>query len=278
MKIPISPKTALTRIAVVALAGGSLAAAQVPALAAPSAGPAVTIAASSNEPKVTGFTWVLFIPGKFGAAQLKGTVTGGGSPDVLRLFAQQFPFHKQPVEAGAPVSASARYSFTVRPQLATQYKVELFASSTAKTPLASSPTTIVYLAGVTRYSGIRKCKRPVCHQTLILRTTVPASTLRAQRAERWIGYLGLKLKPRKAPSVPTSMRRGEGDPKFSRGTRLSATRYQVKLSITFRINNDGYNFIVLGCQPDIEAKDGLNLPGHHGCGKKVISARFNYIG
>ena len=55
--------------------------------------------------------------------------------------------------------------------------------------------------------------------------------------------------------------------------------YAVTIKFTFRIGNRGYFYEFNACQPDTEAKDGLNLPGHHGCGTlKEISSKRPYLG
>ncbi len=278
MKNTLSPRAALSRVAVIALTGGLLAAAPIPALAAPRTGPTVTIAASSQFPEVSGDTFVFFFNGKANFAQLKGTSSESGTPTVLEVFAQQFPYNKPPVEVGNPVTTKAHYKFFVQPKLATRYKVELFATDTATTPLAISPTVTVYLVAPTRLI-FRKCGRPVCHETVTLLASVPASTLKTERAKAWFEYFGLTLRRTRAPRPPTTLHLGAGSPHFGKPAKISAFDYEVKLKLTFTVNNDGYDFAVVPCQRDTEAKDGLNLPGHHGCGtQKIVTSHTRYLG
>ncbi len=66
---------------------------------------------------------------------------------------------------------------------------------------------------------------------------------------------------------------------MSRAKKINAHEYEVTITFTFRIGNDGYFYAFRACQRDTEAKDGLNLPGQHGCGTlKVISVKRPYLG
>jgi hypothetical protein len=65
---------------------------------------------------------------------------------------------------------------------------------------------------------------------------------------------------------------------ISRATRTSVGSFARTISWSFRIGNDGYNFLPGLCTKDTEATDGLGLPGHHGCGNSKISATVGYLG
>lgn len=274
--------TNLGRVAAIVLAGGVLAISQLPALAAPAATPTVSITAHSPLPKVTGDVWVAFGVKKDLAATISGSVHGAPGGAVVRLFARQFPFKAKAVRLAGPLAlhgATAPYSFTVRPTLATQYIAKVFASTAATTALASSPATIVYVAAQTRYTGLsKKCGRPVCVQHIVVRTIVPPSTLRTERKKGWIAYFGLKLSRSGEPSPPKTLLRGGGHASFSASRRVSKREYDVTLTLRFRIGNGGWFFEFLTCQKDSESKDGLNLPGHHGCGQKQLKLPLSYLG
>lgn len=275
-------QTNFGRVAAIVLAGGVLAVSQLPALAAPTATPTVSIAAKSPLPKVTGDVWVAFGVKKFLAATISGTVHNAPGGAVVRLFARQFPFKAAAVRLAGPLAlhgATASYTFTVRPTLATQYVAKVFASATATTALASSPATIVYVAAQTTYTGVTNhCGRPVCVQHIVVHTIVPPSTLRTERKKGWLAYFGLKLKRVGEPSPPKTLLRGAGHATFSASRRVSKQEYDVTLTLRFRIGNNGWFFEFLTCQKDSESKDGLNLPGHHGCGQKQLKLPLNYIG
>jgi hypothetical protein len=59
---------------------------------------------------------------------------------------------------------------------------------------------------------------------------------------------------------------------------VNSQQFAVTLTFSFRIGNDGYFFEINACQRDTESKDGLNLPGHHGCGNRSISSTLPYLG
>lgn len=270
-------------IAAIAMTAGLITVPQLPALAAART-TTISITATSGL-KVTGDVLVVFKT-KAGSASISGAVSSTTSGQVLKLFAQQFPFKKAPAPLGSPVTmptgSATPYSFKVTPTLATHYKVELFQSD-GTTLVAGSATTTVFVAAASRVRGVRTCNRPgnrpVCHQTVRLRTTVPASTLRIEKAKKWYVYFGLSLRRVGIPPAPKFLRLGAGSARVSRARRVSASQYEVTITFTFRVDNDGYFWLFFPCQKDTEAKDGLNLPGHHGCGSlKVISSRRVYLG
>jgi hypothetical protein len=60
--------------------------------------------------------------------------------------------------------------------------------------------------------------------------------------------------------------------------RLNGHEYAVTWTYTFFIGNNAFNWLFNLCQRDVEAKDGLNLPGHHSCGNKTIPSNIPYLG
>jgi len=272
-------RTAL-RIAAAALVAGGIAAPQLPALAAPRAAPTITIAAKSNIKKITGDVLVIWRSAADKSATIKATVTGATAGQDLRLYAQPFPFKKAPAEIQhTTVTSATTYSFTVTPGLATKYKVKLFATSSGGTALAASPKVIVYVAADAHARGGSICGRPVCHQTWHLHVFVPPSTLRTEMPKRWFVYFGLNLSRTSEPPPPRILKLGAGNPRVSRPTRVNGHEYAVTIKFSFRIGNNGYFYSFFPCQRDTEAKDGLNLPGHHGCGTlKEISSKTRYLG
>jgi hypothetical protein len=273
------------RIAATAFIAGAITAPQLPALAAPRATPAISIVAKSQFPKVTRDVYVTFGLDSVKSATISGKVTGGATGEVLRLYAQQFPFKKAPAVAGhMPVSGATQpYSFTVTPTLATRYQVKLFKTSSAHTSLAASEKVIVYVTANRQERGGDSCnepgQRPVCHQTWHVHVFVPPSTLRTEMPKRWFVYFGIKLSPTGEPSPPKFLKLGAGNPRVSKPQKINAHEYALTIKFTFRIGNNGYFYEFDPCQRDTQARDGLNLPGHHGCGTlKVIGSKRQYIG
>ncbi len=276
-------KSVLTAAVAVVAALGM---AQATAFAAPSLTPTVSISAKSAFPKVTGDVFVVFLDGASSNAHIKGSVTGGTSGQVLQLFARQFPFKNPATALGSPVtlsSSSTPYSFTVTPTLATRYVVKLFTDSSMTTLVAKSATQVVYVVAHGRAGGVRTCnrpgQRPVCHQRIHLTVTVPPSTLRTERPKLWHLYFGLTLnRAGPQPAPPRRLRLGGGNAKVVSTSKVSNQEYAATFTFSFRIGNAGYDFVINACQKDTESTDGLNLPGHHGCGDSVISSRLRYLG
>ena len=276
-------RTAL-QIAAVALLASAISAVTTPALATARATPTISIVAKSAIPKITGDVLVVWRKAPDESATIKGTVSGGASGEVLRLYAQQFPFTQVPkVVAKRTLGATQRYSFTVTPGLATRYQAKLFVNGTSHVSLAVSPKVEVFVAGHFHGRGGSSCnapgQRPVCHQTWHLHVFVPPSTLRTEMPKRWFIYFGLSLSRTGEPPPPRILKLGAGNPRVSRPTKISAHEYGVTIKFSFRIGNRGYFYSFFPCQRNTEAKDGLNLPGRHGCGTlHEIGSKRRYLG
>jgi hypothetical protein len=266
-------------LAVIVLAGGLAAASGMPASAAPSpaARPTVTIAAKSQFKPVTGDVFVVFNTNKQAKAQIQGKISGASRGDVARLFAQSFPFSSAPRSVASTTDLTKPYSFTVSPSIATRYRVELFASSKSTTPLAESAVRTVYVSNLQELLAISLCSRPVCSEVIRVKEFVPASALKDEMAKHWYFYFGLNLSSRTTPPQPKVLTL-DTHAKVSGATRTNSTSFTRSISWSFRINNDGYNFLFSLCTKDTEAKDGLGLPGHHGCGDSRVSATVEYLG
>ena len=277
----------LSRAATIATAVCGLAAAgAAPALARPAAVPTISIAAKSQFKPVTHDVFVLYKNGKYGNAAITGQISGATAGQVADLYAQRFPFKK----AAVPVPGQTRaltgtspvsYHFTGTPTLATRYTVKVLPNSTATKPVASSAATTVYVATSQVSGGARNCNtpgnRPVCHQTWHVYTHLPASAYKLEHAKKWYVYFGLRLAPVNEPPLPKWMYL-DTKAKVSKVRVISSTEFERTIRLSFRIGNDGYHFAWNFCSKDTEAKDGLNLPGHHGCGSKKARSNVRYLG
>jgi len=239
------------------------------------------ITAKSSLLRETGFSYVEYRQGADARAEVQGEIKGATSGEVAQLYAQPFPFKQAPAEIDAvilhPAGKAAKYVFTVTPALATRYKVELFQSSTASNPLASSATSTIYVVYSGNAANTPACSHPVCHQTLRLQIFVPASALNTEIAKHVYTYFGLTLSPTKVPAAPKYLLLGTGDPQVTTH-RVSATEFDLTISFTFRIGNDGSSWNFNYCDNDTEAVDGVGLPGHHGCGEARIPDSAIYLG
>jgi hypothetical protein len=268
------------------VACGVAAAGAGPAIGQPTAAPTISITAKSPFKPVTHDVFVSYKAGKYGNVALTGKISGATAGQVADLYAQQFPFTKAAVPVAGQTLAltgisPVSYRFTATPTLATRYTVKVLPSSTSTTPVASSAATTVYVLSTQPYFGGRSCNtrgnRPVCHQTWRVYTHLPASAYRIEHAKKWYVYFGLRLSPVNEPPLPKWMYL-DTKAKVSKARFISSAEFERTISLSFRIGNDGYHFAWYSCSKDTESKDGLNLPGHHGCGIKKVRSNVNYLG
>jgi hypothetical protein len=252
------------------------------AAAPPPPSHAVPMSVTSRLQPVTRNIYVVYRDGRYASAQVHGQITGTTSGEVARLYAQQFPYSRAPVPVGSvilePASGTASYAFTVTPTLATRYRVKLFRSSTANTPLGSSAVSTVYVTVTGISDAARTCQRPVCHEALHLRVKVPAAAMSTELAKQWYPYFAVRLAPGKSPAAPRILRLGAASPRVTPSRRVSRTEFRLTYRFSFRVGDHAYNWNQALCARDTEARDGIGLPGGHTCGDKQVLASAPYLG
>ena len=55
-------------------------------------------------------------------------------------------------------------------------------------------------------------------------------------------------------------------------------RFENTLTFSFTIGNDAYNWAWTACVKDTVSRDGLGLPGSHGCGARRVLRTASYLG
>jgi hypothetical protein len=252
-------------------AGSGTAAAASPAAAT------VTIATKSALKPVSGHTLVVFLgTGRTNAATVSGTVTGAAIGDQVTLLAKKFGAAGYSA-TGTPVtlsSGTARYSFTVRPGLATSYEARV---SDPTTTAVTSAARMVYVEAHGASTGKTTCSRPVCHIKLRVWVKVPTRAYAAEAAKHWYLYSRLFLSANRKPAPPKVLELNHSAT-ASKPAKLHTYEFVVTVRYAFRIGNDAYRWRVGFCTKDSWRTDGLGLPGHHGCGNKWISANPAYLG
>ena len=271
------------QVAVAVLIAGAAIAAQLAALApAQAVVSTITISATSRFTPVTGSVYVVFHGGKYGSARIHGNISGVTAGEVATLYAQRFPYTKaaKPVSSVrlSPPGTTAPYSFSVTPTLATHYWVKLFASGTSTTPLATSRRQNVYVVPSGRAKGGRTCGRPVCHETFRIFSVLPRSALRIEMSKHLYPYFGLRLGATSVPPPPRWLYRNAGHASVARARRISAGEFETTLRFSFRIGNHSYHWNWLSCSKDTVSRDGLGVPGHHGCGARRVLRTVGYLG
>jgi hypothetical protein len=280
----------LWRTAVISAAACGVVAAGVgPAVAQTTqSGPVITISAGSLNPPLLGHIVVPFRDGKYSSVTISGSVTGFTSGQEARLYSQPFPYKKAPAAVAGQQQAldgtsPESYSFKATPGIATRYSVEVLPSSTISSPVAAtSASRTVYVVTYQLGAGVKTCNRagnrPVCHQTIRIYTRVPAAALKAEAKKKLYFYFGIKLARYKEPSSGPKYLDLDHSAVIGKAKRLSATEYEQTVTFSFKVYEDGYNFNFNFCTRDTEPKDGVNLPGHHGCGASKVSGNAEYLG
>ncbi len=248
----------------------------VPARAASSAAYSITIGVKSNY-VVKPYTLVVYRDTsvhkglRWNQARVSGQVSGAQSGDTATLYAEPFGA-KSFTAQGSPIAltgASAQsYSFTVQPTIATKYKVVVATGTTAD---ASSSTVTVYLTGTGNFGRSHThCSPARCTNWFSFYVSVPSSTYKTEMAKHWFFYLAVGH--RRVPKylyLDTSA-------KVSRARKINAGEFAV--TFTFITASSNPYWWAEGCIKDSESRDGLGLPGHHGCGGKKLNTTATYIG
>ncbi len=268
-----------------AAAGGLIAGlATTPAAASTATGSIITINATSphypglrakDHGKVYGYAIVIYKGAKTEKrATISGTVTTTATNDTATLLAEPFGTKTftavgSPVTL-TPVSGVASYSFNVTPSVATQYKVQLAGTDTE----ASAPAN-VYVSAGGRFAGVRKrCSSTKCTFSFRLYTYVPTSkAYKTESGKHWYEYLAVGY-----PRVPKDYTLSK-TAKVTRAKKVNRLEYVQTFTYYIPLRGTAItNWIPNACVKDTESKDGLGLPGRHGCGAKHVSRSVLYLG
>ncbi|HEY2316047.1 MAG TPA: hypothetical protein VGH96_20735 [Streptosporangiaceae bacterium] len=264
-------------VAPVVAAGGLVAAGAVPAASASPAATSITISATSphfpgaSNGKVDGYALVVFrAGGGLNTATISGTVATSNTGDTATLMAK--PFGKSAYAAvGAPisltpVSGSAPYSFSVKPSLATSYEVTV-----AGTDSATSSAVSVYVTEGGKGADLRShCSAGHCTTSWKAFTILPAAAYKFEVGKKWYLYMTI------SKSLPRYLHLTKSG-SASKARKVNANEYEVTLTFHYSAPTPKY-FWGGACTKDTESKDGLGLPGHHGCGNLRVSIFSTYLG
>jgi hypothetical protein len=256
----------------------ALSASALPASAGVTRGTA-DLHATSRNPVVTSYTWVTYGRSGYTNATLRGTATGFSSGAVVRLYAQSFPFHA----ASAPIRSavltdkdgSSSYAFAVTPAVATRYRVRVFSSSTATKSEASSALLVVYAATNGVGSSSNGCTGAKCTLSVHLTYVVPKSAIAVERRKHQYVYLDLPKAPNGVQPGPTTYQLVK-----ARLSAPSVKGHDIRFSIRISYAKPAYSYWYYWevCDRDSVGRDGLGLPGRHGCGNRTLAASSTYVG
>ena len=281
------------RVTPILMAGGLVA-----ALAVVAAGPAqattaprvragygVSISATSPhyagavDGKVYGYALVIYATpqGDMNQARITGKITGARTGDVATLLAKPFGSGSfQPT--GTPISlhpsggAAVSYSFTVEPSVATAYRLRV--STAGEVDVTSSVQTVYVTPGAFGPAAHQKCSTKSCTYSYDLYFLVPASAYKVEAAKHQYLYQAVWYN-RKKPAAFFYLA------KTARATgpiKINSREFEIKLTFYIPLHNGGAHWTTVSCAKDDEPRDGIGLPGRHGCGNNRIRTDAIYIG
>ncbi len=277
-------------IAPVVAAGGLIAAGAIPAASAsstssptspatasPSPTPtstySITIAAQSPFPKISGDTLVIYKTTGYKTATISGTVTGAAaSGDVATLWSKPFGAKKFALtSSSAPVTTGApSYSFPVTPGQATAYEVQVTTGPTVD--VTSTAVTVYVTEGINLTGAHKKCSRTTCTFSYHVWELLPAAAYKTETHKKFYLYLAVGY-----PNLPGRFTLDKGA-KASKIKKIHSGEFEVTFTWYITLHRGTTEWNTAFCTKDTESKDGMGLPGHHGCGNKHISTKAIYIG
>src|SRR5215472_5170532 len=254
------------RTAAPVVVAGALIAASGPATAqaASPAAYSVTIHATTKNPKVTGDTLVAYKFATYNTAEIHGQVTGATSGDEVTLLSKRFGA-KHFAATGKPITLTiptSTYSFTVRPSLATRYKVRV--STGDKADVTSTVQIVYVIFGGTIRGTHKRCSRTRCILSFRAYELVPPSAYKIEAAKHVYPYLAVGH-----PRLPQFLRLS-ATATVSKARRVRADEFVQRFRFVIPLHGKT-NWIWEACTKDTERRDGLGLPGRHHCGDKRVT-------
>jgi len=226
---------------------------------------ALPISLKSAQSPVSGDVYVVYLGGQQASAEVYGAISKAANGEVARLYAQPFPFRNAPTQVSSvtvdPAGGTAGYEFQVTPTLATRYRVELFRSSTASTPLGTSGTATVYVIPNGEFHGTELCSVPDWCYSATITDVVPPSALQTEISKTWYLYFAINLAPDISPPVPKWLVLGAGNGHITALHRISTDEFSATVTLSYVVGNDLYDWAWRACAKATEAADGIGLPG-----------------
>jgi hypothetical protein len=232
--------------------------------------PVLTISASSPFMTVSGHTWVYYAPAADDTVHISFTEGNGNPGDTAAVYARPFGASGF-TQTGGSVTLpetlgtdgyTAAYTFTVHPHIATQYEVKMTRFGTA----FSSNVQVVYVTDGFKIKDFRQsCSHHKCVESYRRYVQIPHSAYKSEAAKHWYLYFAA------TGTQPAYL-------KLAKDASASAAHYVTKtefyVTVTFRFHSKSPNppSFTFACMKDSEGKNGIGLPGHHGCGDPKVSS------
>jgi hypothetical protein len=267
-------------IAPVVAAGGLVAAGAMPAASAsPTDNPSysITIASQAKVPQIGGHTLVIYKTKGYRTATISGTVFGAVANDVATLWSKPFgakafaattstvtltPDNETPTQSA--------YSFSVIPSQATAYEVVVTTGTTVQT--TSTALTIYVTEGGAFSHEREKCSRTSCTFGYRVSELMPAAVDKTESSKKFYLYLAVGY-----PKLPGRFTLDKSAV-ASKVKKVNSGEFYVTFTWRITLHHGSARWLTNFCTKDTESKDGMGLPGHHGCGSKHVSRKATYIG
>jgi hypothetical protein len=251
-----------------------------PAHAASQSGYTITIgatgrAAGAVKGKVDGYALVIYRVTSQDTGTISGTVSGAAAGDVVTLLVKPFgarAFRSTGQRRTLSAAGRSSFTFSVRPSLATAYRARISTGSAVDATSASATIYVTYTGYPT--SSSRRCTATTCTISYTFHSTLPPSAYRTETRKHVYQYLAQWKTGHPAKWFYRTHAASATKPK-----RISAGVYAE--TVTWHISRKAGSRWQTGlCTRDTESRDGMGLPGHHGCGaKRATRAQiFGYLG
>jgi hypothetical protein len=270
--------------AVGTVVAGAVASTGIPAQAATQASYHVTIGArgtafGSVKGKVAGRALVAYKAAGHDRGTISGAVTGNQAGDVVSLLAKPFraaTFKATGQQVTLTAAGSASYSFAVQPSLATGYRVQVSTTTGSTTTVdATSAVATVYVeASGHGFKAHQKCTSTTCRYWYTASTVLPVSAYKTESRKHVYMYLA-QWYSAKHPARWFYLSRTATTSKVK---RINSGEFELTYTWHVHLRTGQNYWLPLSCTKDSVAKDGLGLPGGHGCGVKRVSAKVTYLG
>lgn len=244
----------------VAAVGLGLAACAVPATgtwAAPAANPTIRVSQDGTaKPWLGKYYWVSYP----GAGSISGSVSTSDTGVPVQLQASRFPFtHGFRRVSTTTSGSSGRFTFQVRPTLATRYRVTSGG--------VTSRTLVFYVNARSRTTSQTLCApgATTCHARASYTNWIPRSVGPREAGLKSYFYRGLTRNGSTPP--PAVHRNSSFTLTHSRATR---SKWTFHVAFTFRPRSSQWFISWATCSREIESKDGFGLPVHTGCGSSSL--------
>jgi hypothetical protein len=252
-----------------AAAAGSLAVAfAIPAQATSQPGYKITISAVGSAPgsvkgKVGGYALVVYHVAHQDTGTISGTISGAAAGDIVTLLAKPFGARSfGPAGQTATLSAAGTdsFRFSVRPTLATGYEAQVSTGTGVDATSASTTVFVTYSGRQT--SSHERCNATTCAYSYTFHSFLPPSAYRTETRKRLYLYLAQWKSSHRAKWFYLSRAGSASKPR-----RIGAGAYAQ--TVTWHISlKAGRSWWTGLCSRDAENRDGIGLPGHHGCGNR----------